>query len=266
MFQPLYVAATGLSAMQDELLDITNNLSNAQTVGFKKGRSEMESLFFVEKSFKDTLYEAMSGAATPPVNVEYGTGVRVASTPKDYTQGSIKTTNAPLDLAIQGDGFFKLKMPDGSFAYSRAGNFHMDDAGNLVDPNGRMLEPSIILPQGTSSVAIAQDGTVSVAINGSTDLTEVGQITLARFTNPAGLQSVGQNLYQATPASGEEALGTASQNGYGTLNQYSLEQSNVDVISEMMRMVTVQRVFDTVTKAVASYESMLGALNQMKQS
>ena len=265
MFQPLYVAATGLSAMQDEILDITNNLSNAQTVAFKKGRSEMESLFFVEKSFKDTLHEAMSGAETPPVNVEYGTGVRVASTPKDFTQGSLQTTNNPLDLAVQGDGFFKIKMADGTFAYSRAGNFHMDDAGNLADPNGRLLEPAIILPPGTSSVVVSQDGTVQVSISGSTDLTEVGQITLARFTNPAGLQSIGQNLYQATPASGEEAIGTATQNGYGSLNQFSLEQSNVDVIAEMMRMVTVQRVFDTVTKAVSSYENMLTSLNQMKQ-
>ncbi len=265
MFQPLYVAATGLSAMQDEILDITNNLSNAQTVGFKKGRSEMESLFFVEKSFKDMLYEAMSGTETPPVNVEHGTGVRIASTPKDFTQGSLKTTNNALDLAIQGEGFFKLKMPDGTFAYGRAGNFHMDDAGNLVDPNGRMLEPSIVLPTGTSTVAISRDGTVAVAVDGGSDLTEIGQITLARFTNPAGLKSVGQNLYASTEASGEEMVGTASLNGFGTLNQFALEQSNVDVISEMMRMVTVQRVFDTVTKAVTSYQEMLTQLNQMKQ-
>lgn len=266
MFQPLYVAATGLSAMQDEILDITNNLSNAQTVAFKKGRSEMESLFFVQKSFKDTLYEAMSGTDTPPVNVEHGTGVRIASTPKDFAQGSLKTTSNALDLAIQGDGFFKLKMPDGSFAYTRAGNFHMDNAGNLCDPNGRLLEPSIVLPTGTSTVAISRDGTVAVAVDGSSDLSEIGQITLARFTNPAGLKSVGQNLYAATEASGEESIGTASLNGFGIVNQYALEQSNVDVISEMMRMVTVQRVFDTVTKAVQSYEGMLASLNQMKQA
>jgi flagellar basal-body rod protein FlgG len=265
MFQPLYVAATGLSAMQDEILDITNNLSNAQTVAFKKGRSEMESLFFVDKSFKDTLYEAMSGTETPPVNVEYGTGVRVASTPKDFTQGSLKTTSSPLDVAIQGEGFFKIKMADGTFAYTRAGNFHLDDAGNLADVNGRLLEPSLIFPQGTTSVVIAQDGTVSASLNNDTTLTEIGQISLTRFTNPAGLKSIGQNLYQSTPASGDEVIGTASQNGFGSLNQFALEQSNVDVISEMMRMVTVQRVFDTVTKAVQSYEGMLQALNQMKQ-
>ena len=265
MFQPLYVAATGLSAMQDEILDITNNLANAKTVAFKKGRSEMESLFFVEKSFKDTLYEAMSGTDTPPVNVEYGTGVRVAATPKDFSQGTLETTNNPLDIAVQGEGFFKLKMADGSFAYTRAGNFHLDDAGNLVDSSGRMLEPPIVLPQGTTSVVIAQDGTVSASINSSSAMSEAGQITLARFANPAGLKSIGQNLFQTTPASGDEAVGTAGQNGFGTTVQYSLEQSNVDVISEMMRMVTIQRVFDTVTKAVTTYQGMLASLDKMKQ-
>ena len=265
MFQPLYVAATGLAAMQDEILDITNNLANAKTVGFKKARSEMESLFYIEKSFKDTLYEAMAGTDTPPVNVEYGTGVRVAATPKDFTQGAIEVTNNPLDLAIQGEGFFQFKMPDGSRAYGRAGNFHVDNEGNLVDPNGRMLDASIVFPEKTTTVAVRQDGVVLVAVNNEKTLTEVGQIPLARFTNPAGMKSVGQNLYQATEASGEPVIGTASQDGFGTINQFSLEQSNVEVISEMMRMVMVQRVFDTVTKAVQSYEGMLTSLERMKQ-
>lgn len=266
MFQPLYVAATGLSAMQDELLDITNNLANAKTVGFKKGRAEMESLFFTEKSFKDILYTAMSGTETPPVNIEYGTGVRVASTPKDFSQGAIETTNNPLDIAIQGEGFFQLKISDGSLAYSRAGSFHLDNDRNLVDPNGRLLEPSIVMPAGTTSVVVQQDGTVLAAVNNAASLSEVGQIPLVRFTNPAGMKSLGQNLFQATAASGEPLIGVGTQNGYGSVNQFSLEQSNVDVISEMMRMVTIQRVFDTVTKAVNSYEGMLTSLERMKQA
>jgi flagellar basal-body rod protein FlgG len=265
MFQPLYVAATGLSAMQDEILSITNNLANAKTVAFKKGRSEMESLFYIEKSFKDHLYEAMSGGETTPVNVEYGTGVRVASTPKDFSQGAIEVTNNPLDIAIQGEGFFQLKMPDGTIAYSRAGNFHADNDGNIVDPNGRMLEPSIVLPQGTTSVVIRQDGTIFVQVNNTNDLAEIGQISLSRFSNPAGLKSVGQNLYEATDASGQPIVGVANEEGLGSLNQYSLEQSNVDVISEMMKMVMIQRVFDTVSKAVQSYEGMLTSLEKMKQ-
>jgi flagellar basal-body rod protein FlgG len=265
MFQPLYVAATGLSAMQDEILNITNNLANAKTVAYKKGRTEMESLFFIEKSFKDQLYEAMSGTETPPVSVEYGTGVRVASTPKDFAQGSIEVTNNPLDIAIKGDGFFRFRMPDGSEAYGRAGNLHIDNDGNLVDPNGHFLLPEIVVPQGTTSVVIQQDGVVLVAVDNENEYSEIGQIDLARFTNPAGLKAVGQNLYQMTEASGEPLIGIAGENGFGSINQYALEQSNVDVISEMMRMVMVQRVFDTVTKAVQSYEGMLTSLERMKQ-
>jgi flagellar basal-body rod protein FlgG len=265
MFQPLYVAATGLSAMQDEILSITNNLANAKTVAFKKARSEMESLFYVEKSFKDTLYQAMAGTETPPVNVEHGTGTRVAATPKDFAQGSMEVTNNPLDLAIQGEGFFHLKMPDQSVAYTRAGNFHVDNDRNLVDPNGRILEPPLLLPDGTTSVVIRQDGAVLVGVNNEKQLSEIGQITLARFTNPAGLKSIGQNLYQATAASGEPLIGVPTQEGFGSINQFSLEQSNVEVISEMMRMVMTQRVFDTITKAVQSYEGMLTALERMKQ-
>jgi flagellar basal-body rod protein FlgG len=265
MFQPLYVAATGLSALQDEILDITNNLANAKTVAFKKGRTEMESLSYIEKSFKDVLYQEMSGTETPPVNVEHGTGVRIASTPKDFTQGTLETSNNPLDVAIQGDGFFQLRMPDGSIVYSRAGNFHIDNDGNLVDPNGRLLEPPIIFPEGTTSVSISQDGTVSVAVNNEMTMTEIGQITLARFTNPAGLKSIGQNLYEATDASGMPSIGIATQEGFGTISQFALEQSNVDVITEMMRMTIIQRVFDTVTKAVQTYDGMLASVEKLKQ-
>lgn len=265
MYQPLYVAATGLSAIQDELLEITNNLANAQTVAFKKGQSQMESLFFVQKSFKDVLNDAMTGVEMPPpVNVEYGTGVRIAATTKDVTQGTINVTNNTLDFAIQGEGFFQLKMPDGSLAYTRAGNFHLDNNRQLVDINGRLVEPAIVFPDGTTRIVVQQDGTVYCSINNSTSLTEIGQITLVRFTNSAGLKSIGQNLYQLTVASGEPTVGIANQNGYGSINQFALEQSNVDVISEMMKMVMVQRVFDTVTKAVNSYEGILTSLQNMK--
>lgn len=265
MFQPLYVAATGLSAMQDEILEITNNLANANTVAFKKGRTEMESLFYIDKSFKDVLYEAMSGEETPPVSVEYGTGVRVASTPRDFTEGTVDVTSNPLDLAIKGAGFFQFLMPDGSLAYGRGGNLHIDNDGNLVDPNGHKLVPEIIFPEGTTSIVIQQDGTVQVAVNNETDYSDIGQIDVVRFANPAGLKSLGQNLFAATEASGDAAIGIPGEEGFGTINQYALEQSNVDVISEMMRMVTVQRVFDTVTKAVQSYEGMLTSLERMKQ-
>jgi flagellar basal-body rod protein FlgG len=263
MFQPLYVAATGLDAFQDEVLNITNNLSNAKTTAYKKERTDMESLFYVEKSFKDTLAQAMdqtSGEIIP----EFGTGVRVAATSRDFTQGAIQTTNNPLDIAVQGDGFLQFRMPDGSTAYGRAGNLHVDNDGNLVDPNGHLLEPAVILPQGTTGVTIRQDGTVLVAVNNELSQTEIGQINLVKFPNSNGLKNIGQNLFVASSASGDPIMSTPGTEGYGTITQYALESSNVDVISEMMRMVMVQRVFDSITKAVSTYEGMLTTLERMK--
>jgi flagellar basal-body rod protein FlgG len=267
MFQPLYVAATGLDALEDEMSSVTDNLANANTVGFKKSRTEFESLFYVEKTFQDELTEAASRQEEVGRNlpIEFGTGVRIVGTPKDFTQGTIEITNNPLDLAIQGEGFFQVKLADGSLAYSRAGNFHIDNEGNVVDPNGHLLEPAITIPDGTTSIVIQRDGTVYVAVNNETTSTEIGQITIAKFINPAGLESLGQNLFQETAASGSAMVGNPTDEGFGVVSQYSHEASNVDVISEMMRMVMVQRVFDTVTKAVASYESMLTSLNDMKQ-
>ena len=265
MFQPLYVAATGLNTFEDEMTDISNNLANAKTVAFKKGRTEKESLFYVEKTFNSRLAEAVKKANGQPVgSLEYGTGVRVTSTPKDFTQGSIESTNQPTDLAIQGEGFFQIRMPDGTAAFSRAGNFHVDNEGNVVDPNGKFLDPPLTVPQGTTSILVGADGTVSVSVNNSSTLTEVGQISLAKFPNASGLKSIGQNLFAQTDASGDPIYGTPSQDNFGSIQQGALEQSNVDVISEMMRMIAVQRVFDTVTKAVSTYEAMLTTLERMK--
>ncbi len=202
-----------------------------------------------------------ASSATIP---EFGTGVQVAATPKDFTQGAIETTSNPLDIAIQGDGFIQVKMPDGSLAYTRAGNLHADNDGNLVDPNGHLVDPGIVFPQGTSAVTIRQDGTVLASTNNELAQNEIGQITITKFSNPAGLKSLGQNLYASTDASGDPIIGNPGDEGFGTIAQFSLESSNVDVISEMMRLVMVQRVFDTVTKAVSSYEAMLTSLERMK--
>lgn len=264
MFQPLYVAATGLSAFENEILEITNNLANAQTVGFKKGRTEMESLFYIQKSFKDTLTEEMD--KIEEITPEFGTGVRVSATNFDFSQGKMETTSNPLDVAIQGEGFFQFKMPDGSTAYGRAGNLHADNDGNIVDPNGHLLADGIVLPSGTTGVVIQQDGTVLVQVNNELAQSEIGQITVAKFNNPAGLKSLGQNLYAETDASGQPLTGYAGDSGFGTIAQYSLESSNVDVVSEMMRMVMVQRIFEAITKAVSSYESIITSVQRMKQA
>ncbi|MDI6731490.1 MAG: flagellar basal-body rod protein FlgG [Candidatus Margulisbacteria bacterium] len=267
MFQPLYVAATGLSATEDMVLNITNDLANAKTIAYKKIRSEMEDLFYIHKEFKDILNDAMSAEEPTPVNVEYGTGVRIAATNHDFSQGTLETTSRPLDLAIEGDGFFRVKMADGTtYAYTRAGNFHADDQGNIVDPNGHILDTELTLPEGTTSLVIQQDGTVYYAINNETTYSELGQISLVRFPNKYGLKNIGQNLYQATDSSGEEIIGTAGEESFGKIRQYALEQSNVNVITSMMDLVIAQKVFDTITKAVQSYETMLGNLTAMKQA
>jgi flagellar basal-body rod protein FlgG len=266
MFQPLYIAATGLNAFEEQMVDVTNNLANARTVAFKRGKTEMESLFYLEKTFQRRLSEEMERVGEKPyAPIEFGTGVRISSTPKDFSQGTIEITSSPYDFAIQGEGFFQFRLPDGSVAYGRAGNLHVDNEGNLVDPNGRMLEPSITVPDRATSVTIQQDGTVLVTIDNELEQVEIGQITLARFANPGGLKAAGQNLFVATPASGEPVIGIANEEGFGYIQQYALESSNVDVISEMMRMVMVQRVFDTVSKAVQAYDGMLATLERIKQ-
>ncbi len=267
MFQPLYIAATGLNTFEEEMSNITNNLANSKTVAFKKGRVEKESMFYVNKDFAnylDDAFDRREDIGNAKNRVESGLGVRVVGTPKDFSQGTIEITNNPLDVAIQGEGFFQLRMPDGTTAYSRAGNFHSDNAGNMVDPNGRLLDPPIIFPDGTTSVLIRFDGTVLVSIDDSLELNEIGQINLAKFSNPSGLKSLGQNLYAQTEASGDPIFGTPGQTGFGAIQQSALEQANVDVISEMMRMVMIQRVFDTVTKAIQSYEQMVTSAIQMK--
>jgi flagellar basal-body rod protein FlgG len=267
MFEPLYVAATGMNVFEDEMVDITNNLANASTVGYKKGRVEKESLFTIERTFQSELRDQMikQGIVPPFGPTEYGTGVRVAATTKDFSQGTIEVTHNPLDLAIQGNGFFQFSMPDGNFSYGRAGNLHADNEGNLVDPNGHKLEPGIIIPEGTTGITIRQDGTVLASVNNSVTPQEVGQIALVNFFNPAGLKSIGSNLFVETESSGAPTIGLANQEGFGSINQYALESSNVDVISEMMRMVMVQRIFDTVSKAVQSYDGMLTSVDRMKQ-
>lgn len=261
MFTPLYVAASGLNAFDQEMMDITNNLSNSKTVGYKKNRVEMEALF------SQVLAEAgrrLDDTRKAPLGIEFGTGVKVAATSRDFSQGTIQVTKNPLDLAINGDGFFQFRLPNGDIGYSRSGNLHADSEGNLVNASGYLLDPQIALPAGTTNVLVKPDGTVLVQVNNETNYTEVGQITLARFTNPQGLKSLGQNLYGITEASGEPQVGVPGEESYGEVAQFSLESSNVDVVEEMMRMIIVQRIFDTITKAVQSYDTMLTSIGRMR--
>jgi flagellar basal-body rod protein FlgG len=272
MFQPLYVASSGMEALEEEITNITNNLANSTTVGFKKTRTEMESLYYIQRDFAEELQRAVrrkEGVLSEfTLPIEMGTGVKVAATACDFSQGTIQITSRPFDLAIQGDGFFQYKMQDGSFAYGRAGNLHLDNDGHLVDANGHYLEPEITIPTDATQVTVRSDGVILVRVNNEVESSEVGQIDLARFPNPAGLKAIGQNLFVASESSGDPIVGRAGEEdqGYGNIAQYSLENSNVDIISEMMRMVMVQRVFDTIAKAVQSYEAILTAIGNMKQA
>ncbi len=262
MFKQFRVAATGMSAMEKDLITITDNVSNVKTTGFKKARVEFENLF--PEILNESITESEAGKNTP--RLEFGSGVNVVGTPRDFTSGTVEVTNNALDVAIQGEGFLQFRMNDGSIAYSRAGNLHKDDEGRITDVNGNMLEPSITLPQNTTGVVITTDGTVLVQENNETDQRQVGQITLARFVNPAGLKSAGGNLYQPTPASGEAIEGVPAENGFGKIAQYSLESSNVDVVQEMMRMIMTQRAFDVISKAIQSGEGMLNSAIEVARS
>jgi flagellar basal-body rod protein FlgG len=255
MFKQFHVAATGMGAMEKDLITITNNVSNVKTTGFKKSRVELETLFpqILEEAVRDTDTGIERGL------VELGSGVRVVGTPKDFSSGTIEVTNNPLDLAVQGEGLFKFRMPDGSVAFSRAGNLHKDSDGRLVNISGYPLEPEIRIPNTATSVLITTGGTVYIQENNQINQTQIGQLELVRFVNPSSLKSIGGNLYVETAASGLAIEGMPEDEGFGQIAQFSLESSNVDIVSEMMQMVITQRSFDIISKAIQSGEAMLNS-------
>ncbi|MDB6091648.1 MAG: flgG [Gammaproteobacteria bacterium] len=250
----LWVAKTGLDAQQTRMTVTANNLANVATTGFKKDRAV----------FEDLLYQNVRqvGAATSqttmsPSGLSLGTGVRIVATTKSYTQGNSSTTGNPLDLAINGRGFFQILMPDGSLAYTRDGTFQTSPQGQLVTSSGYTLQPGITIPQGAQSVTIGNDGVVSVTVPGQSAPTQVGQLQLADFINPAGLQARGENLVVESAASGPAQTGTPGLSGLGTLNQGSLEGSNINIVEEMVNMIEVQRAYEVNSKAITTTDHML---------
>ena len=241
------------------LRTISNNLANVNTVGFKRDRAVFEDLLYQiqrqpgANSTQDTQL---------PSGLQLGVGVRVVSTQKLFTEGNIQITEQPLDVAIDGRGFFQISLPDGSLSYTRNGQFHLDQDGQIVDAEGNPLEPSITLPQNAESITIGTDGTVSVSIRGETGSTEVGNIQLADFINPTGLQAVGNNRFVETVASGAPQTGTAGQNGLGTMMQGSVESSNVSVVEEMVDMIATQRAYEMNAKVVSTADQMLQYVSQ----
>jgi flagellar basal-body rod protein FlgG len=255
----MWIAKTGLDAQQMRMSVISNNLANVNTTGFKRDRA----------SFEDMLYQnlrqpgAQVGAnAQSPTGLMLGTGVRMVSTEKTHVQGSLVTTKNALDMAIQGDGFFQILQPDGTVSYTRDGAFKLSNTGQLVTANGAQLQPAITVPPNVASISIGQDGTVSVELANGGGAQVIGQLQIARFVNPAGLQAIGQNLLKETQASGAPTIAQPGTNGAGQLQQGALEASNVNVVEEMVNMIETQRAYEINSKAISAVDGMLRFLNQ----
>jgi flagellar basal-body rod protein FlgG len=250
----LWAAKTGLDAQQTEMAVVSNNLANVNTTGFKQDRAVFEDLLYQNQTQAgaDTSQTTQS-----PSGMSIGTGVQVVATEKDYSQGSLTQTGNPLDVAIQGQGFFQIQMPDGTLAYTRDGTFQTNAQGQLVTSSGYLLQPGITIPQGAQSVTIGSDGTVSVTLAGQSAATQIGQLQLANFINPPGLQPIGQNLLVQSAASGSPQTGSPGTNGFGTLAQGELESSNVNVVEELVNMIQTQRAYEMNSKAISTVDQML---------
>ncbi|MGM0607159.1 MAG: flagellar basal-body rod protein FlgG [Candidatus Muiribacteriota bacterium] len=261
MMRSLYTAATGMDAQDLNISVISNNLSNVNTTGYKKSRAE----------FQDLLYQSIREAGTPvvqgqnvPTGIQTGHGVRPVATQRIFSQGDFRQTENPLDLIIEGDGFFQITRPDGSIAYTRDGAFKMDANGTLVTSDGFFLEPQIVVPEEAESVSVGIDGSVSVRIG--EDTVDIGEITLVDFVNPSGLNSEGRNLYTETVASGAPTgPGVPGFGGLGTIQQGYLEMSNVKVVEEMVQMIVAQRAYETNSKAIQTSDQMLGIASGLKR-
>lgn len=250
-----------MAAQETHLEGISNNIANANTTGYKKQRVD----------FQDLLYQTVRAAgtqttatATSPTGLQLGSGVRVVGTARIFQQGATLITNNPLDVAIEGDGFFVVQQADGTQAYTRAGGLQKDQNGQIVTPEGLPLEPAITIPPDATSISIGADGSVNVTLSGQTSPTQVGQITIAGFVNPAGLHAIGHNLFTQTAASGDPQIGQPGTDGRGTLLQGALERANVDVVDEMIGLISAQRSYEINSKVITAADDMLRAATQLR--
>ncbi|HSV74829.1 MAG TPA: flagellar basal-body rod protein FlgG [Chthonomonadales bacterium] len=258
----LHTSATGMTAQQFALDVIANNLANVNTHGFKRTVAH----------FHDLLYQNLrtpgagtSGGGQIPTGSQVGLGVAAGSTNRVFTQGTLRNTGGEYDVAIKGDGFLRVLMPDGTTAYTRDGGLSLDSQGRLVTSNGYVIQPEIIIPSDKTSVSIAPDGRVMVGRQGQVNLEEVGQLQLTRFINPAGLLSLGSNLHQPTPASGDPVDDAPGMNGLGTILHKALEMPNVEMVEEMIRMITTQRAYEVNAKSIQTADEMLQQATQLKR-
>lgn len=255
----LWVSKSGLEAQDTHIATIANNLANVNTTGYKRGRAIFEDLIY------QNLRQAGANSTQNsqiPTGINMGTGVHLVATEKLFRQGSLQNTNNPFDIAIEGQGFFQVLLPDGTQAYTRDGTFHVDSQGQLVTNNGYVLQPPITVPQQTLSVTIGKDGTVSAVVAGNNTPSQIGTIQLSGFINPGGLQPMGQNLFLATVASGTAYQDVPGSSGLGTVQQGSLEASNVNVVEELVNMIQAQRSYEITAKSIQTVDNMLQYINQ----
>ncbi|MGA1863330.1 flagellar basal-body rod protein FlgG [Deferribacter thermophilus] len=262
MLRTLWTAASGMTTQQINIDNISNNLANVNTAGFKKSRVNFEDLLYQEIKPAGGVTAA---GINHPTGIQIGLGSKVVSTEKIFSQGNFQQTGNPLDVAIEGDGFFQVTLPDGTIGYTRNGSFKVDADGNLVTAQGYLLEPNIAIPENALEIIVGEDGTVSVTLPGEAEPTELGQIELAKFINPSGLRSIGKNIYLQTAASGEPITGIPGEDGFGTLAQGILEMSNVNVVEEMVNLITGQRAYEINSKAIQTGDEMLQIVNNLKR-
>lgn len=262
MMRAMWSAAAGMTAQQLNMDTISNNLANVNSTGFKKARA----------NFQDLLYQTLNMAGTSsststalPLGSQIGMGTRLTSVQRMYTTGSLRATGARLDMAIEGDGFFRVNLPDGTQAYTRDGSFSLDQNGNVVSSQGYALDPQVTIPQDATSVTISKDGIVTVTQPGQNQPQQVGQITLMNFVNPAGLNMLGGGLMAVTLASGDAIEGIPGQTGLGTLQHGFLEASNVDLAEEMVNMIIGQRAYEANSKTIRTVDDMLSLLANLKR-
>ncbi len=262
MIRALRTASSGMAAQQMSVDNIANNLANVNTTGFKRAKIE----------FQDIMYESLRrpGVSTAtgsvvPTSLDIGYGTKPVSSTRQFKGGELQQTGNPLDMAIDGDGFFQIQMPDGTLAYTRDGSLKLTAEGRIATSDGFYMDPDITIPEDAISVSIDAEGRVSVIQAGSNDPVELGQIELARFVNPAGLSAIGHNLFQETPASGSPLVATAGAEGLGQVQQGYLEMSNVDVVSEMVNMIVAQRSYEINSKVIQTADDMSSLVNNLKR-
>ncbi len=263
MMRSLWTAATGMYGQQTNIDVISNNLANVNTTGFKKSRVDFKDLFYQITQLPGT--PVAGGEMELPTGSQIGLGTRPGAVFKIFSTEGYQETQNPLDLAIEGDGFFQIQLSDGTIAYSRDGSFKIDSEGRLVTSDGYLMEPEITIPEDAVSIAISKDGTISVLRAGEVNAEEVGTLELTRFINPSGLRAIGDNLYLESDASGNPVAGDPGEEGFGTVLQGFLESSNVNVVEEMVKMIVAQRAYEVNSKAVQTSDDMLSLANSLKR-